>query len=100
MGDHTESNLMRTIHCIIRGTVQGVGFRYWTKNKADILGVSGSVCNLPDGSVEVFASALENVLQSFIKDLHRGPVGAAVAEVDVSTVDTAKISSQTFQIIR
>jgi acylphosphatase len=100
MASHTESGLMSTIHCIVRGTVQGVGFRYWTKKKADTLGVAGSVCNLPDGSVEVFASAVESVLQSFIKDLHRGPAGAAVAEVVVSTVDTAKISSETFQIIR
>lgn len=100
MGKHTNAGSIRTIHCIVRGTVQGVGFRHWTKTKALALGVSGSVCNLPDGSVEVFASAPDSTLQPFIKDLHSGPPGAVVTDVLVSTLNTTRVITKTFEIIR
>jgi acylphosphatase len=40
---------------LVRGLVQGVGFRYRTRSRAEALGLSGWAWNLPDGRVEVVA---------------------------------------------
>jgi acylphosphatase len=39
----------------VSGRVQGVGFRYWTREAAERLGLRGSATNLPDGRVEIIA---------------------------------------------
>ena len=46
----------------VRGTVQGVGYRYFVLKQADALGVAGFARNLPDGSVEVVAEGTESAL--------------------------------------
>ncbi|MFW5746847.1 MAG: acylphosphatase [Nanoarchaeota archaeon] len=49
-------------HCVFHGNVQGVGFRYRTRQKAQEYGVAGWVKNLPDGTVEaVFEGDEESV---------------------------------------
>ena len=60
-------------HYIIKGKVQGVGFRYFTKEQAEQLSLSGWVKNLADGSVETVASGDENTLTEFKKKLNQGP---------------------------
>jgi acylphosphatase len=47
----------------VRGRVQGVGFRWWTRALAHDLGLVGSAANLPDGSVEVVAEGPEETCQ-------------------------------------
>lgn len=67
---------------VVRGRVQGVGFRYWLAGAAESLSVSGWVRNRPDGSVEaVFEGAVEAV-ESLVRRCGRGPRGAEVAEVE------------------
>jgi acylphosphatase len=58
---------------IVRGRVQGVGFRWWTNREAERLGIVGTVRNLPDGSVEVMARGTADALQRFERALRRGP---------------------------
>jgi acylphosphatase len=67
----------------LKGRVQGVGFRWWTRKTAQELGVVGTVKNLPDGSVEVMARAEEPVMDRFAAKLRRGPSVARVAEVEL-----------------
>ncbi len=65
----------------IRGRVQGVWFRAWTKEKAEGLGLDGWVCNRTDGSVEaVFAGPDANV-RAMIEACHEGPPLASVDDV-------------------
>jgi acylphosphatase len=45
-----------TMIVLVRGAVQGVGFRWWTRCRALELGLVGSATNLPDGRVEVIAT--------------------------------------------
>ena len=63
------------------GTVQGVGFRRWTRNTARSLGLVGYVRNVDDGSVEVFAIGDPDAIETFHAQLHEGPSGAIVLEV-------------------
>jgi acylphosphatase len=62
----------------IEGRVQGVGFRFWTREIARELGVRGSVRNLPDGAVQVEAQAESTSLAAFLERLGQGPPGADV----------------------
>lgn len=54
------------LHAVIKGSVQGVGFRFTTKQHAQSLGLKGSVQNLPDGSVEIYAQGGKEALESLL----------------------------------
>jgi acylphosphatase len=72
-----------TARFLVRGRVQGVGFRWFVSRQAQGLGVTGYVRNLVDGSVEVLAHAASaEVLQRLEEQLGRGPHGAAVESVE------------------
>lgn len=68
---------------LVRGRVQGVGFRYFAFDVALDLGLSGYVRNLPDGrTVEaVVQGTVENV-ERFTEALRKGPPGSFVAEFE------------------
>ncbi len=76
---------MPVIHHIVRGRVQGVGFRWFVHREAAALGLRGWVRNLPDGSVEAVASGTEQQLADLAAALHRGSRGSRVDAV-LSTV--------------
>ena len=69
------------IHVLVRGRVQGVGFRYFVKQAADALGVAGWVRNLHDGRVEAVLVGPEAEVQAALDQLVRGPRNARVDEV-------------------
>ena len=71
----------------IRGRVQGVGFRYFARQRADAHGISGFVRNQPDGSVEVHAEGNAEALGAFEADIRRGP---SFGRVDDATVTPVK----------
>ena len=73
--------MIRAKHYLIRGRVQGVGYRWFASRNASQLGVLGYVRNLPGGEVEVRAEADEAVLQAFKQELQRGPHAARVTEI-------------------
>ena len=62
----------------VSGKVQGVWFRARTREKAQKLGLSGSVWNNPDGSVGIIAEGEEEALQQLLSWCHRGPSRALV----------------------
>lgn len=66
----------------LRGRVQGVGFRWFTRREAQELGVAGKVRNLPDGRVEIEAVAPPGVLAHFKERILEGPAGARVANLE------------------
>ena len=78
---------------LVRGRVQGVGFRWWTARQARTLGLSGSVRNLLDGAVEIHVSGDEDAVSEFKARLGRGPRTArveAVAEIPGRPVKDAQ----------
>ncbi len=66
---------------IIRGRVQGVGFRYFVRVEARALDLLGRVRNLSDGAVEVEAEGSEPALQKLLAIARTGPRNARVTEV-------------------
>ncbi len=75
-----------SVHCIVMGKVQGVWFRANTHKKAQELGIKGWVKNLPNGSVEVKATAEIQILKLFVDWLHQGPELARVDHVIIETI--------------
>jgi acylphosphatase len=73
--------MVRAKQYVVRGRVQGVGYRYFVLGVAEQLGVTGFVRNLRTGDVEVHAEADEVTLQLFRRELKRGPRMARVSEV-------------------
>jgi len=69
---------------VIDGRVQGVGFRYFVVREAEALGVSGWVRNLPDGRVEVLASAEPALVDVFEGRLWHGPPHARIRTIATS----------------
>ena len=65
--------MLRAKHYLVRGRVQGVGYRYFAQEVAERLGVTGYVRNLATGEVEVHAEAEEATLERFKQELGRGP---------------------------
>lgn len=84
----------------IEGRVQGVGFRAWTLAEAQALGLAGWVRNEPDGSVLVLAAGPEARVSELIAELHRGPPGARVREVEVSPAEPPAAGPEGFSIAR
>ncbi len=72
---------MHTIHVRIRGRVQGVGFRWFVREEARRLGLSGWVTNLENGEVEVAAGGEQSSLARLRLALEVGPTGAGVSDV-------------------
>jgi acylphosphatase len=73
------------LHVRVTGVVQGVGFRWFVRERARRLGLAGWVRNLSDGSVEVAAAGDAHQIDLLRRELQRGPNGARVDEIqDVS----------------
>jgi len=70
------------LHAIIHGRVQGVNFRYYTRQRARQLGVTGYVRNCWDGTVEVVAEGERSAVEALRNFLHVGPPAAIVTRVD------------------
>jgi acylphosphatase len=69
-------------HVIIRGQVQGVGYRAWTEVTALERGIGGWVRNRRDSSVEAMFSGEEDDVAAMIAQCRRGPPGARVEAID------------------
>lgn len=75
--------MRQRIVVLVSGRVQGVGYRAFVKNKAQMLGLSGYAENLPDGRVEVVAEGETEDLQRLIEFLKIGPRLSRVESVEV-----------------
>jgi acylphosphatase len=72
---------------VVRGRVQGVGFRWFVEREAQILGIAGWVRNDPDGSVEVLAIGTPEQLSGLRSSLEEGPRAARVDDVEESEAE-------------
>ena len=84
---------------VISGRVQGVGFRYFVLRRAETLGVTGWVRNLPAGEVEVLASGSPEQLASLEEHLWKGPRFSNVTNVENREISDEPEQPTGFQII-
>ncbi len=92
---------LEAVQLIIRGRVQGVGFRYATLSQAQSLGLYGWVRNMPDGSVETYAEGKSDQIAQFVQWCHQGPTHAQVSAVEELKKETcAQITHEKFLILR
>jgi acylphosphatase len=70
------------LYVAVRGRVQGVGFRWFVRERARALGLTGWVRNRQDGSVEVLAEGSDTALRELLDVLRAGPSGARVSGVE------------------
>jgi acylphosphatase len=68
---------MKRIHAIVKGVVQGVGFRFFTMYLAERFELSGFVRNRADGTVELEAEGREEAISAFLEELEESPPRAA-----------------------
>ena len=91
---------MSDMHVRVTGVVQGVGFRWFVRERARRLGLSGWVRNRADGTVEVAASGDGNQLALLRAELQRGPRGAAVDGLEDIKEPLPQPHATPFDIIR
>jgi acylphosphatase len=75
---------------VVRGRVQGVGFRWFVEREAHILGIAGWVRNNPDGGVEVLAQGTRDQLSGLHSRLRESPRAARVDAVEESEARPAR----------
>ena len=88
---------MRTVRVIVRGRVQGVGFRAWAEDQAIPLKLAGWVRNRRDGTVEAILSGDEAAVEEMIATLREGPRPAYVSAVEVE--DSAEAVGASFKAL-
>lgn len=79
---------MRQVHAIVRGKVQGVGFRVTARVLAKQLGIRGTVKNLADGTVEIYAQAEDKIIEQFFLSIKK-----KIGEKDISSIEIHNLSN-------
>jgi acylphosphatase len=74
-------------HVVVRGVVQGVGFRYYASRVARAHGLAGWIRNLPDGTVEAEFEGEPSAVEAVLRWCEHGPRGARVEALDVSDAE-------------
>jgi acylphosphatase len=75
---------VKRLTAIVRGIVQGVSFRDYTRREARRLHLTGWVANQGDATVQVVAEGPDATLQHFLHWLHQGSPAARVDQVDAA----------------
>ena len=79
---------------VIRGRVQGVGYRYFAQERAQALRLAGWVRNLPSGDVESYAEGSRDDIEQWIAQLKKGPSLSLVDHIDINwSVASQNLSS-------
>lgn len=85
-------------HVVVRGLVQGVGFRWHAREAAERLGLAGWVRNRPDGAVEAEAEGPASAVADFVAELRAGPPSGRVDSVEVRDVPP-KRDARSFEVV-
>lgn len=88
---------LRCVRVSIEGTVQGVGYRYWTERTATGLDLTGWVRNRRDGSVEALFCGDADAVAEMLQRCHDGPRSARVTMVRI--LDEGGDPPATFEIL-
>jgi acylphosphatase len=84
----------------VTGRVQGVGFRWFTREAASRLGLTGWVANQADGSVVGEVEGSRDSIEAFLSALRRGPSSSSVDRVAYGDIEALARGGSTFEIHR
>lgn len=90
---------MDKLHVVVKGKVQGVWFRAWTRDVGAQMGLTGWVRNLADGNVEAEAVGERALLEEFLVRLYDGPPLARVHDI-ATTWSQGEEASGGFRVVR
>ncbi len=79
----SKEKKIKKLEITISGRVQGVGFRYFTLQKAIAIGIKGYVRNTYEGKVEVVAIAENTAMEYFLMELRKGPRMSIVENLEI-----------------
>ena len=91
---------MAVLRVQVSGMVQGVGFRWFTRQLARRYNLAGWVKNRDDGSVEIAATGDDEDVKAFLNQVRVGPPGASVAQVQSLPTDGLAPLPHPFTIVR
>lgn len=80
MGEPEE---LKSVHIVVKGKVQAVGFRYFTWQTANVYRISGWVRNRIDGSVEIAAEGEKSDIHQFVKTIKKGSPFSRISNVSI-----------------
>ncbi len=83
---------MKRYHMIVSGQVQGVGFRGFAMILAQQLKITGTVANLDNGMVEIFAQGEEYAINEMIKEIYKG--NRFIKVTDISTKEVPVVPGE------
>ncbi len=75
---------MKSVHIVVKGRVQGVGFRHFAMMEAKKRHLVGTVKNLYNGNVEIHANGEEEFLKDYLRVIQQGPISAEVSDIDIN----------------
>jgi len=87
-----------SLHCIVSGRVQGVGYRWFVESTAKTLGLTGWVKNLPNGNVEIVAGGDKQALEAFLAAIKSGHAGAVINDITAQWQDRPEKEYKSFEI--
>jgi acylphosphatase len=88
----------RTVHVLVHGRVQGVGFRAWIHHHAELHGLKGWVRNRRDGAVEAVFSGPSDLVEVMLKACGQGPRGSVVERVEPVEAEAESGSMDGFEV--
>ena len=88
------------INAMVKGRVQGVGFRNWTYSQARLFGLTGWVKNAPEGEVSILAEGEEEQLEEFLTALKQGPRLSRISDVIVERKTVVSRDYQNFEVLK
>jgi acylphosphatase len=88
----------KRIHIIVRGLVQGVGFRMFVRREAVARNLSGWTRNLPDGTVEIEVQGGAGLVDELLRQTRTGPSHAQVRSMAVKEI-APDLSEMEFRIL-
>lgn len=92
-----HENELVEIHAIVKGRVQGVGFRATVQHYAKSLGLNGTVANLPDETVEIYLSGPRHIVDTFLKNIRTEARFAEIREIATKEISPPR-SYQGFRV--
>ena len=90
---------MKAARFLVRGSVQGVGFRWFVARHSRRLGLHGLARNLADGSVEVVVVGTDEGIDELGKLLEAGPAHADVTKVEKNEISPEVVQHKSFDIM-